>query len=242
MTNYNYKKSNHKVLAVIPARGGSKGIPKKNLHNLAGKPLIYYSLSACQKSKLITDIIVTTDNLDIKKTVESYGLEVPFLRPERLATDDALAIPTVIHSVKKMEKLKNKEYDYVIMIQPTAPLRTAKDIDDSLELLFTEDTDSIISIVDVDNYHPIKMKVINKNRLLDFQDSDLENPPRQSLPKVYIVNGAIYATKRNVLIENETFKGESCFPFVMPQERSVNIDNISDFIVAEYYLSLDEKN
>ena len=86
------------------------------------------------------------------------------------------------------------------------------------------------------------MKVINKNRLLDFQDSDLENPPRQSLPKVYIVNGAIYATKRNVLIENETFKGESCFPFVMPQERSVNIDNISDFIVAEYYLSLDEKN
>ena len=107
----------------------------------------------------------------------------------------------------------------------------------SLNLLIKEDTDSIISIVDVDNYHPIKMKLIRENRLYDFQDSGLENPPRQSLPKVYIVNGAIYAMKRDVLIENKTFKGESCLPFIMSQERSVNIDNLSDFAIAEYYLS-----
>ena len=229
--------SDKKILAVIPARGGSKGIKDKNIYPLAGKPLIYYSLDACTKSKLITDIIVSTDSKKIKKIVKDFGLEIPFMRPDHLATDDSLAIPTVIHAVNEMEILNKINYDYVIMIQPTAPLRTSEDIDNSLNLLINEDTDSIISIVDVDNYHPIKMKLVKENRLYDFQESGLENPPRQSLPKVYIVNGAIYAMKRDVLIVGQTFKGESCLPFIMPQERSVNIDNLPDFTVAEHYLS-----
>ena len=237
MSNLNSEKLKNKILAVIPARGGSKGIPNKNLFPLNGKPLIDYSILECMKSNLITDIVVSTDSIEIKKRTEIHGLKVPFMRPKELATDTALAIPTVIHSVKEIEKIKNIKFNYIIMIQPTAPLRTSIDIDESLDLLIQEGTDSVISVVDVDNYHPAKMKLIKKNRLYDYENTGLENPARQSLPQVYIVNGAIYAMKRDCLIHNKTFKGKSCLPYVMPRNRSVNIDERSDFLVAEYYLS-----
>ena len=125
------------------------------------------------------------------------------------------------------------------MLQPTAPLRTAQDIDRSLEILITNNFDGVISVVKVDNYHPFKMKKINKGLLYDYEELTTENPPRQSLPPVYIVNGAIYATKRNVLVNQNTFKGERCAPYIMPEHRSVNIDSASDFAVAEYFLKKD---
>ena len=128
------------------------------------------------------------------------------------------------------------------MLQPTAPLRKASDIDDALEILINnKNADSIISVVDVDNYHPAKMKLIINDKLHDFQDTGIENPPRQSLPAVYIVNGAIYATKRDVFMNKNTFKGNICLPYVMSQDSSVNIDNIQDFIVAEYILNNKKK-
>lgn len=227
-----------KILAVIPARGGSKGIPRKNLYNLNGYPLIYYAIKSAIDSKLITRHVVTTDDEEIKAVSESYGGNVPFMRPAELATDAALAIPTIQHAVQFAEETYQETYDYIIMLQPTAPLRTGSDVDDALTKLINDDVaESIISIVDVNNYHPAKMKVIKDDKLLDFQDTGLENPPRQSLPKVFIVNGAIYATDRNVFMEKNTFKGASCLPYEMPPEKSVNIDNIEDFLVAEYMIS-----
>ena len=226
-----------KILGIIPARGGSKGIQDKNIKALNGKPLIAYTIEAGLGSKLLTDMIVSTDSEKIKEVAETFGAKAPFMRPPELSHDTALAIPTIQHAVSTFEDMMGFTYDYIIMLQPTAPLRLAEDIDKSLEQLIASDADSIISIVDVDNYHPIKMKSIENGLLKDYIDTGLENPPRQELPPVYIVNGAIYATKRDVFMNENTFKGKRCIPYVMSTERSANIDNITDFIVAEYFLN-----
>ena len=226
-----------KILGIIPARGGSKGIPNKNIKLLGGKPLISYTIEAALESKFLTDFIVSTDSELIKEVSLGYGAKVPFIRPLELSHDKALAIPTVQHAVKSFEKIVGHQYDYIIMLQPTAPLRKAEDIDKSLEKLISSGLDSTISVVDVNNYHPVKMKSIENDRLVDYINTDLENPPRQGLPAVYIVNGAIYATKRDVFMSKNTFKGDSCMPYIMPDERSVNIDTMADFVVAEYFLT-----
>ena len=226
----------YNILGIIPARGGSKGVPKKNIKLLNGKPLIAYTIEEAKKSKYLTDFIVSTDDTEIKKISSQYGAEVPFLRPKKLSTDKALAVPTIQHAVTEMEKIKKIKYDYIIMLQPTAPLRIAKDIDNALKKLITSNADGIISVIDVGNYHPMKMKIFKDEYLFDYKKPPVENPPRQSLPKVYIVNGAIYATKRDVFMTKNTFKGKKCLGHLMPEERSVNIDNEIDFLIAEYYL------
>ena len=227
---------NKKILGVIPARGGSKGIKNKNIHLLNGKPLIYYTISAGKKSKILTDLIVSTDSKSIKKISESFGAKVPFLRPSKLASDEALAIPTIQHAVNEYEKSIGSIFDYIIMLQPTAPLRTEKDIDCALEQMITNRADSVISITNVENNHPYKMKIIRDGFLHDFYPSNIENPPRQSLPPVYIVNGAIYATTRDIFMEKNTFKGNKCLPYLMPFQRSVNIDEKTDIVLAEYLM------
>lgn len=225
-----------KIIGVIPARGGSKGIPGKNIKLLAGKPLIAYSIEAAQKSKMLTRCIVSTDDEKIKDVALSFGGNIPFMRPAELATDTALAIPTIQHAVSECERLYSETYDYIVMLQPTAPLRTEKDIDHALSQLVDTKSDGVISVVDVDNWHPMKMKVFNGDRLVDYEKPPLENPPRQLLPKVYIVNGAIYATKRSIFMKNNTFQGSVCTGYIMPPERSVNIDTEIDFLAAEHYL------
>lgn len=225
-----------RILGVIPARGGSKGIPKKNLFPLAGQPLIAYSIEAALASELISEVVVSTDDEQIKAVALAHGAEVPFMRPAELASDQALAIPTIQHAVRECEQRQGGKYDYVVMLQPTAPLRLAQDIDDSLTQLIAANADGLISIVDVGNYHPAKMKLVEADQLLDYLPDMRENPPRQSLSPVYIVNGAIYATKRDVLMQANSFKGAHCLPFVMPRERSANIDELEDMVVAEYFL------
>ena len=159
------------------------------------------------------------------------------MRPMELSSDSALAIPTIQHAISAYEKIIGYKYDYIIMLQPTAPLRESYDIDNALQMLMDSDADSIISVVDVDNYHPEKMKVIKGDFLFDLKKTNQENPPRQSLSRVYIVNGAIYATKRDVFMTCNTFKGDSCLHYVMPDERSANIDKYVDIAVAEYLLN-----
>ncbi len=226
-----------KIIGVIPARGCSKCIPRKNIKILQGKPLVAYTIEEAKKSKYLTHLVVSTEDEEIKNISLKYGAEVPFLRPEELATDDALAIPTVQHTVITIEKIKNIKYDYVIMLQPTAPLRKTEDIDKALAMLIEADADGVISVLDVDNWHPMKMKKFDENSyLIDYQTPPVENPPRQILPKVYMVNGAIYAAKRDVFMEKNTFKGEKCLGYIMPPDRSVNIDIEIDFLIAEYYL------
>ena len=148
------KNTEFKILGVIPARGGSKGIPNKNIKDLSGKPLIYYTITEAQQSTLLSDTIVSTDSMLIKEVAETFGANVPFLRPNELSHDTALAIPTIQHAVRTYEGIVGFDYDYVVMLQPTAPLREASDIDNSLKILIDSQKDSIISITDVYNYHP----------------------------------------------------------------------------------------
>lgn len=230
------------IIGIIPARGGSKGVPKKNIKLLNGIPLIAYTIKAALNCKILKDVVVTTDDEEIRKISIEYGAQAPFLRPKELATDTALAIPTIKHALLEMEKIKKKKYDFIVMLQPTTPLRTSEDIENALRMLIDKKADGIISVVEVGNWHPMKMKKIEGEKLVDYEKPPMENPPRQILPKVYMVNGAIYATKRDVFVEKETFKGDFCLGYIMPPERSVNIDTEADFVLAEYYLKKLNKN
>lgn len=223
----------YRILGVIPARGGSKTIPKKNIKLLLGKPLIAYTIVPALQSKMLTRLIVSSDDKGIIEMSKCYGADVPFTRPEELATDLASAVDVVRHAVLETERLEGKVYEYVVMLQPTAPLRTTDDIDNALTMLIETGADSVISVVDVGAMHPARMKRIVDGRLTDYAMEDTENMPKELLPPVYIRSGDIYAVKRDVLVNKRTFKGDSCHPYIMPRERSINVDDEIDFLLAE---------
>ena len=225
-----------RVLGVIPARGGSKTIPRKNIRDLLGIPLIAYTIREALKAKTLTRLIVSSEDSEILAVARKYGAETPFVRPRELATDDSLTIDVVIHAITTVEEQEGTKYNYVVVLQPTTPLRTAEDIDTAVMKLIESGADSVISIVNVGAIHPYRMKTIVNGLLVDYADEEIENMPRQKLPPVYIRNGSIYATKRDVLVEERTFKGKTCIPYEMPEERSVNIDNKFDLMLAESLL------
>ena len=236
------KERKRKVLGVIPARGGSKGVLDKNIRLLNGKPLIFYTIEAARKSELLTDFVVSTESKKIAHLCESIGLEFPFMRPVELAQDDVESYPVILHGLQEMEKTMNTKYDYIMMLQPTTPLRTYNDIDNSLNILFKSEVESVVSVVDVGGNHPLRMKrIVGENILINYIDQGFENMrPRQKLPPVYIRNGAIYASKRNVLIEKSNIITENCLAYLMSSEKSINIDNNIDLKLAE--LLIKEKN
>ena len=223
-----------KVLGVIPARGGSKGVPKKNIKDLKGKPLIAYTIDAGNAAVRMTDCIVSTDSEEIAEVSRNCGAEVPFIRPGDLATDAATAIPVIQHALHEMEKLRGYQYDAVMMLQPTTPFRTSADIDASIALLESSGSDSVISVVDVEGHHPARMKFMEGDRLVDPPYCEAyENQPRQELQPMYLRNGMIYLTRREVLLNN-SFKGNDCRALVVETNRSVNIDTPLDFAMAEF--------
>jgi CMP-N,N'-diacetyllegionaminic acid synthase len=222
-----------KVLGLIPARGGSKGVPGKNKKLLAGKPLIVHTIEAAKPS-LLAKTIVSTDDLVIANLSRLAGVEVPFIRPENLASDTAKSIDVAKHALLIMEE-KDGEYDAVMILQPTAPFRTTQDIDAAIRLMEANPlSDSVISVVDVGGHHPARMKYIQDGKLIDPPFAEqYESQNRQELSPVYIRNGAIYLTKRETLLHN-SFKGQTCVAYVMPNDRSANIDTIHDFDYAEW--------
>jgi len=226
--------NSNNILGIIPARGGSKGVPKKNIRKINGKPLIYYTIAESQKSKLLTDFVVSTESKEIAEYCKSIGHEIPFMRPLALSEDHVESYPVIYHALKEMEKIKKIYYDIIVMLQPTTPLRIFSDIDNALAMLLESDAESIVSIVNVGGYHPLRMKQISDNNILvNYVEQKFENmQPRQSLPPVFIRNGAIYASKRNIII-NKMIVGRSCLAYEMPYERSVNIDTEIDFNLAE---------
>ena len=222
-----------RILGIIPARGGSKTIPRKNIKNILNRPLISYTIVEALKSKTLSNLIVSSEDDEIIRIAKSYGASVPFIRPDSLAQDDSLAIDVLTHAILELERKENVTYDAVVMLQPTTPLRTADDIDHCVTRLFESDYDSVISVVDVGAIHPHRMKKIVNDELVDYADETVENMPRQSLPSVYIRNGAIYATKRDVLINSKSLKGTKSHAYIMPPERSLNIDENLDLKFTE---------
>jgi N-acylneuraminate cytidylyltransferase len=228
-----------RVLGVIPARGGSKGVPKKNIRPLCGRPLLAHTLAAAQGSQRLTRTIVSTDSDEIADVARRYGGECPFLRPCDLATDSARAIPVLTHALRVVTESEHEAgrpgFDAVLMLQPTTPFRTSEDIDGALELLDRTGADSVISVVDVEAHHPARMKYLEGDRLVDPPFCEAyENQPRQELRPMYLRNGAIYAVRAKLLLEEGTLKGRSCRAWIMPQTRSVNIDTELDFRYAEW--------
>lgn len=227
----------NKIVALIPARGGSKGIKNKNIINLCGKPLISYTIQAALESKYIDKVIVSTDSQEIADVAIKYGAEVPFLRPGELASDTSKTIDAVMHAVGELEKRK-EEYDILILLQATQPLRTADDIDSAIELFIKNKGQSLVSVSPVED-NPILIRTIDNlgrmNSILPMKSTCR----RQDMPLYYRVNGCIYINLISELDLNTSFN-DNKIPYIMPKERSVDIDEIKDLLIAQYYISRNE--
>lgn len=229
-----------KILAIIPARGGSKGIPKKNIINLLGKPLLYYSIKCAKESKYIDKIIISTDDIEITKIAKNLGEPVPFLRPKKLSTDKSKSIETVIHVIEELKK-KNENYDYIVLLQNTSPLRQSWHVDEAIENLLESNERDLISISEVTE-HPILMKTINKNNLANSLIKTNEDMRRQDFPPIYIVNGAIYIQKNDINLNLNTNLNGGRLTYLMEHKYSVDIDEYLDLEIATHYLKNNLKN
>ena len=225
-----------KILAIIPARSGSKGIKNKNIVKVNGKPLIFYTIKNAKNSNMISDLIGSTDSNKIKKIFEKYKVEIPFLRPKKLSTDRSLIIDTLIFCLKKMEKIKQKKYDYIILLQPTAPNRSKNEIDNCIKKIIRTKADSLISLSPLDEPHPLKLKKISKGVVQNYQKDAKNNYPRQSLPKLYKPSGNIYIFRRKILL-NRDLKGKKQISDVINSKNHLNIDTKDDLILAKIKLS-----
>ncbi len=221
-----------KVLAVIPARGGSKSIPHKNIVSVGGKPLIAWTIEEAQRSKHIDRLIVSTDSDQIAEIAVEYGAEVPFKRPAELAADDTPGIEPIIHAVRWLEENQEYKPDCVMCLTPTSPLRSSADIDIVVELMDQKGTDAVVSVV-LAKHHPYWMKSISSTGfMLDFLAQEDFIPRRQELPPVYALNGSIYLARREILLEKRTWYTSKTYAYVMPEDRSIDIDSQWDLKLA----------
>lgn len=226
-----------RVLGIVTARGGSKGIPRKNIVALLSKPLLEYTADAALSAKRLIRVILSTEDEEIAHIGRQCGLDIPFLRPVELAADDTPTISVLQDAVRRLEA-SGQRYDAVLTLQPTNPLRLPEDIDGSIELLEDSGADSVISFVDVGEKHPARMKFVSPDgRVLDppFAEA-FEGQRRQDLPKLYLREGSIYLTRHAVLMEQNSLKGRDCRIWIIPQERYCNIDTPFDLFLAEQML------
>jgi CMP-N,N'-diacetyllegionaminic acid synthase len=231
-------------LAIIPARGGSKGIIRKNLVKLGGRPLLAWTVSAALEAKLVTDCVLSTDDEEIASVGRELGLTVPFLRPQTLARDDTPMLPVVKHALKQMEELTRHKYDIIVLLQPTSPMRTSKDIDTCINTLMSNRmADSIVSVVGIPhNYSPASAMVLNGDFLKNLNRQDEQKNLRQVKPQFWARNGAaIYAFKRYTLLANNTMYGENILAYEMSLKRSIDIDTEFDLEIAEFLIQRGNK-
>ncbi len=222
---------------MIVARGGSKGIPRKNIKDLCGKPLIAYTIEAAQKSKYLTRTIVSTNDEEIATVARACGADVPFLRPEELAQDKSTAISAIQHALEWIKENAGEEYDAVMILQPTSPLRTAEDIDASIEKFVDTNADSVMSMMELIDFSLKKLKKIENDVIVPaLEEEGKISAFRDADTKIYKRNAAIYLTKLEYILQNDLF-GKVSRPYVMPAERSVDINQPLDFILAEMLLN-----
>ena len=224
--------NNKKILAVITARAGSKRLPNKNILNLAGKPLIAWTIDEAKKSKYIDKLIVSTDSKKIAEISKYYGAEVPFMRPLKLAIDTADSISVLKHSI---EFFKNK-FDYILLLQPTSPLRTVKDIDKAI-IILNNKTKAVVSVCETE-HSPLWSNILPEDlSMKNFIRSEIKNKRSQDLPKYYRLNGAIYIAETKYFYKNNGFLGDKTNAYVMSQQNSVDIDTELDFKFCEILIN-----
>lgn len=225
------------MLAIIPARGGSKGVPHKNIKTLYGKPLIAYTIESAYKSKIFEKVIVSTDDLEIAKISEKYGAEVPFMRPSSISGDDVSSDDVILHALK----FYDNKVECVCKLQPTSPLRTEEDIIRAYTLFQEKKADFLVSVCECE-HSPLWTGVIKENLSMDdFIDEGVKRACRQELPSYYRLNGAIYMARTQKFIQNRSFFGKNSYAYIMSQESSVDIDNELDFFIAEQLIKSTRK-
>ncbi|WP_044736780.1 cytidylyltransferase domain-containing protein [Geobacillus kaustophilus] len=225
-------------LAIIPARGGSKGIPRKNITIINGKPLIQYTIDEAKNSKYLDRIIVSTDDKEIAEVAEKCGAEVPFLRPKELATDNAKTIDALIHAVKELEK-RGSKYDYVVLLQPTQPLRRSWHIDEAIQKIVETNEESLVSVSEVKE-HPILMRTIGEDGKVKNLMGISSTVRRQDFPTFYKVNGAIYINKINENFTKNTSLNDNKLAYLMDKKYDLDIDEPIDLEFFKLFLQLNK--
>ena len=227
-----------KVLAVILARGGSIAIKKKNLADVNGHPLIAYTICEALRSKYLSDVVVSSDDVDIMATAIEYGAKAPFKRPLELSGDKAKPVECNLHATRIMEEKLGCKYDYVVELLCTNPLKTAFDIDSALELQFETNADSVIGVVRLDDHHPIRIKKLEDGFIREFCLPEIPESTRQDLkPDAYIRNGSIYSMRRDMLEKKIRYGTNNSVAYIMPRERTVNIDEPMDLEIARVLMA-----
>lgn len=225
-----------KILGFIPARGGSKRIPKKNIKLLCGKPLIAYTIEAAKKSKYINRIVVSTDSEEIASVAKDYGAEIPFLRPKSISKADSTEMEFFAHALDWFSKNENYEPDLIVLLYPTAPFRKPESIDQAVETMLKHPEVDSLRSVRLCSEHPYKMWVIEDGYLKPFvrgEDPNIHTLPYRLLPTVYIQNASIYITKPSTIRNKMSPIGNIIIPFIMDETESIDINTSLDFQFAE---------
>ncbi len=219
-------------LALIPARGGSKRLPGKNILELAGKPLIAWTIEAALQCPYVDDVIVSTDDHEIKEVSEKYGARVPFLRPEEISSDQASSVQVVRHALDFLLS-QSVVYDNIVLLQPTSPLRSGRHITEAIRLMHSREANAIISVRKSD-HSPLWSNTLPENLSMEtFLPEELKQTRSQDLPQYYSLNGAIYICKTDVFNrENTLYPAEQVFAYVMDREDSIDIDEKMDLLLA----------
>lgn len=221
-----------KILAIIPARSGSKGLKNKNIKIINGKPMINYTIEAALESGIFSNVVVSTDSQKYAKIAQKAGAEVPFIRPEKLATDKSTTTEVIMHAISEMEKRNDERYDYFMLLQPTSPLRTSGNIKQAYSLLKEKNANAVVSVCETD-HNPLWSNTIDESlSLVDFLDTN-ENKRRQELPTYYRINGAIYLSKVNYYKKFNDFYYNDSYAYIMNKRESIDVDDIIDFKLAQ---------
>ena len=230
------RNKSNKVLALITARGGSKGLPRKNVLPVGGKPLIAWTILAALKASIVDQVVLSSDDDEIIETAKKYGCAVPFRRPDKLASDNANSIDVIMHTLDHLPG-----FDYVILLQPTSPLRTSTDICAAFDLLKECDAPSCVSVCEVDQSPYWMFRITEGNKMEKIIKDESKATRRQDLPSIYMLNGAIYIAEVNWLRQTNSFLGEGCVAYLMPKERSLDIDNADDFDIFRRNIESESK-
>jgi CMP-N,N'-diacetyllegionaminic acid synthase len=218
------------ILGIIPARGGSKGIPKKNIRIISGKPLIAWTIDAALNSMNLSDVIVSTDSQEIAEIASHFGARIPFLRPSDLANDETPGVQAILHTLTMLPN-----YEAVVVLQPTSPLRSADDIDQCISLGLEKSANSVVSVT-ASASHPYWTYKLDGSMRIEYFLKPSKSCRRQDLPEAYTLNGAIYYAKSEWLIANKSLIGADTLGYVMPSDRSIDIDGELDWKIAEMLL------
>lgn len=225
-----------RYVALIPARGGGKRLPRKNVLPLAGKPLLGWTIEAAESARYIDRIVLSTDDDEIAAIGRQYGAEVPFMRPKEHAADTTATADVVLHAVQTL-RASGDDCDYIVILQPTSPLRSPGDIDAAIDLLRAKNADAVISVCRTDHPPAWTNTLPDDLSMRAFYRPGVRSIRSQDLPKTYRLNGAIYVYScRRILETGSLVMDDNAYAYIMPRERSVDIDSAADFEVAQLFM------